>query len=432
VLTELEELSDNSLLKQAEAIDDEMRFEMLETIREYALERLNDSGEGDRLRRAHAQFFLELVEQTLPYQFNRFPETWMIRLATEHANLRAALEWCKTGAADPEWMLRFVWAAARFWFLSGYPTEGYAWHLEAVARTAGMGPTLLRGKALLSAGSLAYILGKYSEGREHLVQSIAIAREHHDRPLLAPALATYGTVLVGLGDYAAAAEAIGEALELARILRNDWLQAFTLQMVGSTVAIQRGFEAARPAFEESLRLARATGDPWLISLAVRALAWVASLTGDSPTALRLLDESIAMMRKAGDRWGLLHSLVGLSYENLRSGQIDRARTLLDESLTLAREIASTTSKAYVLLGYAGWAAARGQPARAAQLIGALDGVMAAINARWLPHQQLAHDLTVATIHALLDAAAWEAAYAKGHAMTLDQAIATALSPEEET
>ena len=165
VLEGLEELGNNSLLKQTEALDGEMRFDMLETIREYALERLNDSGEGDRMRAAHAQFFLELVEQTLPYQFNRFPETWMMRLLAEYANQRAALEWCKTGAADPEWILRFVWAAARFWFLSGHPTEGYAWHLEAVARTAGMGPTLLRGKALLSAGSLAFILGKYVEAR---------------------------------------------------------------------------------------------------------------------------------------------------------------------------------------------------------------------------------------------------------------------------
>ena len=268
VLDELEELSDNSLLKQAEAIDGEMRFDMLETIREYALERLNDSGEGDRVRAAHAQFFLELVEQTLPYQFNRFPETWMIRLATEHANQRAALEWCKTGAADPEWMLRFVWAAAWFWFLSGHLTEGYAWCLEAVAHTAGMGPTLLRGKALLSAGGLAFMLGKYVEGREHVVQSIAIAREHQDRQLLTPALAYYGLVLTGLGEYTAALEASSEAVELARTLHHHWLLAFTLYIMGDSIVILHGIEAARPAFEESLRLARAVGDPWLMSVAL--------------------------------------------------------------------------------------------------------------------------------------------------------------------
>jgi hypothetical protein len=81
--------------------------------------------------------------------------------------------------------------------------------------------------------------------------------------------------------------------------------------------------------------------------------------------------------------------------------------------------------AIVLLGYAGWAAACGQPARAAQLIGASEGVMAAINARWWPHQQLAYDFTMATIHALLDDATWEAAYAEGRTMTLEQAIAYA-------
>ena len=184
VLNELEELSDNSLVKQAEAVDGEMRFGMLETIREYALERLNDSGEGDRVRQAHAQFFLELVEQTLPFQFNHLPDTWKIRLATEHANQRGALEWCKTGAADPEWMLRFVWAATWFWFLGGHLTEGYAWCVEAVTRTAAVGSTLSRGKALLGAGGLAFTLGKYVEGHEYLRQSVAIARDHQDRQLL--------------------------------------------------------------------------------------------------------------------------------------------------------------------------------------------------------------------------------------------------------
>jgi len=172
-------------------------------------------------------------------------------------------------------------------------------------------------------------------------------------------------------------------------------------------------------------LARAVGDPWLMSSVLRTMAWVASLTGDSPAALRLLDECIGLERKVGDRWGLSYSLVGLSYEYLRSGQIDRARTLLDESLTLAREIASTTSMTIVLLGYAGWAAARGQPARAAQLIGAANGVLASINARWWPPEQFAYDYAVATIHALLDDAAWEAAYAAGRMMTMDQAIAYA-------
>jgi hypothetical protein len=430
ILNGLEELSDNSLLKQTETFDGEMRFDMLETIREYALERLNDSGEGERMRQAHAQFFLDLVEQTLPYQFNRFPEEWMIRLATEHANQRAALEWCKTGVADPEWILRFVWAASWFWFLSGHFTEGYAWCVDAVAHTEALGPTLLRGKALLYAGGLAFVLGKYVEGREHLILSIAIVRAHQDRLILTAALAYYGLVLTSLGAYTAASEASSEAVELARALQHDWLLAFSLFTMGDNIVIQHGIEAARPALEESLQLARAAGDPWLMSVAIRTLAVVASLSGDSPTALHLFDEGIGMMRKVGDRWGLSYALVGLSYEYLRGGQIDRARTLLDESLALSREIASTIAMTIVLLGYAGWAAARGQPVWAARLIGAADGVMASINARWRPDEQLAYDFIVPAIHALLDDTAWEAAYAEGRTLTPEQAVAYALKESD--
>lgn len=424
VLTELEELSNNSLLKQAEAIDSEMRFQMLETIREYALERLNDSGEADRVRTAHTQYFLELVEQTLPYQFNYLPDTWKVRLTAEYANQRAALEWCKSGATDPEWILRFVWAATWFWFLGGHLTEGYAWCLEAVTRTAAVGLTLSRSKALLTAGGLGFTLGKYVEAREHLRQSVAIARDYQDRQLLAPALSYYGMVLTGLGDYTAGLKASSEAVELARTLHNDWRLAFTLMMLGNNIVVLQGLEAARPAFEESLRLARAVGDPWLLSQAVYTLAVIASLTGDSPSALRLFDESIGVMRKVGDRWGLSYSLAGLSFEYLREGQIDEARLQLDESLTLAREIASTTSTALALVGFAGLAA-RGQPVRAARLIGAADGSLAAIDARWWPTEQFTYEFIVAHIHALLDDAAWNASYAEGRAMTLDQAIAYA-------
>ena len=217
---------------------------------------------------------------------------------------------------------------------------------------------------------------------------------------------------------------------MARTLRNDWLQAFTLQMVGATVAIQHGFEAARPTYEESLRLARATGDPWLISLAVRAMAWAVSLTGDSPAALRLLDESIGMMRKAGDRWGLLNSLVGLSYESVRGGRIESSHDAAGREPEPRPRDCQYHEHGDCAAGYAGWAAACGQPVRAAQLIGASDGVMAAMNARWLPHQQLAFDFTVATVHASLDDAAWEVAYAEGRAMTLDQAIACALKDSD--
>ena len=303
-------LVDKSLIVMDEQ-SDETRYRMLETLREYARERLSTAGEADALRQRHAQFYLDLIEETLPYQFNTFPEAWKIRLTTEYDNLRGALEWCKTGAADPDWMLRFVWAATWFWFLGGHLTEGYAWCVEAVTRTAALGSTLSRGRALLSAGGLAFTLGKYVEGAEHLRQSVAIARDHQDRQLLAPALSYYGMVLTGLGDYTAGLKASSEAVELARTLQNDWRLAFTLMMLGNNMVVLQGIEAARPAFEESLRLARAVGDPWLLSQAVYTLAVVASLTGDSPSALRLFDESIGVMRKVGDRWGLSYSLAGL-------------------------------------------------------------------------------------------------------------------------
>lgn len=426
VLELLLRLIDKSLILIDEQ-GEESRYHMLETLREYAMARLVTSGEANALRRHHAQYYLELMEQTLPYQFNRFPVEWMIRLTTEYDNLRGALEWCKTGAADSDWMLRFVWSGLWFWFLGGHLTEGYAWCVEAVTRTAAMASTVSRGRALLSAGGLAFTLGKYVEGSEYLRQSVAIAREHGERQLLAPALSYYGMVLTGLGDYTTGSKAISEALELARTLHNDWRLVFTLMMLGNNRIVSQGIEAARPTFEESLQLARTVGDPWLLSQAVYTLAVAASLIGDSATARPLFDESISLMRKVGDRWGLTYSLVGLSSEYLRGGLIHEAELLLSESMALAREIASTTGTAIVLMGYAGLAAARSNPTRAAQLIGAADGIMAAGSAHWWPTEQITHDSIVKTIRTLLDNADWDAAYAEGRGLTIEQAVELAVS-----
>jgi hypothetical protein len=198
-------------------------------------------------------------------------------------------------------------------------------------------------------------------------------------------------------------------------------------MLGNNQIVSQGIEAARPTFEESLQLARTVGDPWLLSQAVYTLAVAASLTGDSATAQRLFDESISLMRKVGDRWGLTYSLVGLSSEYLRGGRIDEAELLLSESMALAREIASTTGTAIVLMGYAGLAAARSNPTRAARLIGAADGIMAAGSAHWWPTEQITHDYIVETIRALLDNADWDTAYAESRGLTIEQAVELAVS-----
>ncbi len=425
VLDELEALVDNSLLRQSESIDGEMRFNLLETIREYALERLNAAGEVDPLRQRHAQFYLDLAEETIPYQFNRFPESWMIRLTAERDNLRAAIRWSYESATDREMILRLVYATSWFWFLSGHLSEGYAACQEALKRTEVMGRTLLRGKAFLGVGGLAFTLGKYAEARADLEQSISIAREFGDQQLLAHGLTYYGLALTGLGEYEASSAACTESFELAKVLQSDWNKAFKLRIMGDNELMLNGLDAARPWYEDSLQLARRVGDPWLLSLSVRTIALVRTLAGDYEAARPLFEESIGLMRSARDRWGLAYLLASYAYLMLRQGQLDEAKRVFDESLMLAREVASTTDITIVLIGYAGLATARGDPRRAARLLGASDALLDAIHVHWWPTERLMHDDYVAMARARLDEADYATSYAEGRTMQLDEAVAYA-------
>jgi hypothetical protein len=229
-------------------------------------------------------------------------------------------------------------------------------------------------------------------------------------------------VLTGLGDYTAGLRASSEAVELARTLHNDWRLAFTLMMLGNNIVVLQGLEAARPAFEESLRLARAVGDPWLLSQAVYTLAVVASLTGDSPSALRLFDESIGNAQVVV---GACHILWPAS-ARVSARRPDRSGQAAAWTKPDTCPWCQYDEHGACAGGICWMAAARGQPVRTAQSIGAADSVMAAIDARWWPTEQFAYDFIATMIRALLDEATWDAAYAEGRTMTVDQAIAYAL------
>ena len=425
VLDELEYLVDNSLLRRTETPDGEVRFSMLATIREYAWERLNEANEVDELRLQHAQYYLELVEETIPYQFNRFPESWMLRLIAENDNLRAAVRWISKSADDSDMMLRMVYAAAWFWFLNGQLSEGYAWCRAALERTAAKGDTLARGKAFLGAGGLGFTIGKYVEARDDLAQSIAIARRFNEPQLLSYALTYYGLILTGLGDYAAAMQVCRENLELTDHLQHDWPKALTLRILGDNEVGLNGVEAARPWYAEAIRLARRIGDPWLLAISLRSAALVDAVSGDFELTRTLFEESIALSRKVGDRWGLSYNLVGYGYAAVHAGRIPEAQRLLREGYAMAREVDSVTALCLTLIGFAGLATACQDAARAARLFGAADGLLATITVRWWPTEALVYHHFVSLARAQLDEATWTELHTAGRALSLSEAIALA-------
>ena len=212
-------LLDKSLLRQEEGPDGEARLVMLETIHEYARERLDVSGEGAALRRQHLAYFLALAEQAEPELRGAAQVAWLHRLETEHENLRAALQWA-LGTGEAELAVRLASALAWFWEQRSYLSEGRQWLATALALPHAVAPAV-RAKALVGAGLLAFRQGDYAHATSLSEASLARYRELGDQQGMAGALANLGTVATEHRDYARARALLEESLELSRTLEDD-------------------------------------------------------------------------------------------------------------------------------------------------------------------------------------------------------------------
>jgi predicted ATPase/class 3 adenylate cyclase len=257
VLAGLDRLVEHSLLRSAEGVDGEPRFTMLETIREYGLERLEESGEAEATRRAHTDFFLALVEQAEPELTRPEQLTWLERLETEHDNLRAALS--RALVCDAQIALRLAVGLGWFWYFRGYFREGRAWLDCTLAVSRDPGP--LHVGALAAAGRLARHLGEYEGAIALLEQSLELARTVQDRRAEAIALFELGA-LAGLAEGDAAREvALTEAsLAVWRELGDAWGTAQTLNNLGYEAYLQGDLDGAVSLLDEGVTLARAAGD----------------------------------------------------------------------------------------------------------------------------------------------------------------------------
>ncbi|MDQ4078654.1 MAG: tetratricopeptide repeat protein [Chloroflexota bacterium] len=210
VLDGLSSLLDKSLLRQLEQRDGEPRFFLLRTIREYASEWLEESGEAQAIRDAHAAFYLALAAEVEPYLAGTEQAEWLERLEQAHDNLRAALRWALL-QASPTLALRFVVALASFWYWRGYLEEGYQWAAEALQRSA-EAPARLRLQALNKAGALAYGQADYTAARQHYEQALTLAKQSlGDRTAIAEPLHGLAAVLAIQGNFRASARLFGAA-----------------------------------------------------------------------------------------------------------------------------------------------------------------------------------------------------------------------------
>ena len=391
VLDVLASLVDKNLLHQHEQEDREPRFTMLETIREYALEQLEASGEAGLLRSRHLEFFLALAEQAAPELTGPKQGRWLERLEREHDNLRAALDWAlERGQA--ELGLRLAGALGRFWEVRGFLSEGQRRLDRALALGASDQPPAsagARSAALNVAGTLAYIRSDYERAAALHQDSLTLRRELGDRSGIATSLHNLSRVRFYQGDRERAVALCEESLGLRRELDDKRGIAMSLNTLG-VIARNRGDQtAARSLYEESLGLFRELGDQWGIGLLLNNLARVARDLGDWTWTADLCAESLALFREVGDRHGL----------------------------------------AWVLSNLAIMARFRGSWERAARLFGVVEALGESVGSSALslsPAERGAYETAVAATRAELGPEVFAAAWAEGRMMPLEQAIAEAL------
>jgi predicted ATPase len=458
ILHTLQSLVDQSLLQVFE-VDRAPRFTMLETVREYAAERLEESGRAETIRQRHARCFLALAEEAEVEQWGPRVAVWVDRLEGERDNLRAALAWSMAGAGEAG--LRLACALGWFWEHRGEFGEGRDWLAQALAQSAAGGPgrDQRRAKALMWAGTLALRQIDDSVAQALLSESVALWREVGDARGLAWAL--LWLAWADRHDRTTAYPLLEECTALFHQLDDTLGLAASLEFDGGLVAMREGdYERARVSLEESARRARGSGWIGLLGYVTVLLGRVAFIQGDYIRARSFYQESQALSREAKKQPDILYSVWDLARVWYVEGDYDRARAGYQDSLQAFREVGNRIEVGLILaeLGYVAmrqgrWGEARArlaevpalclvhgywhargiatclvgcawlaevgaQPERAARLLGAAEGVQERIDLPYSTLLPIEYERRVSAVRGQLDEAALAAAWTEGRALAL--------------
>jgi tetratricopeptide (TPR) repeat protein len=386
ILDTLGRLVDKSLVIVEQVSDlEETRYRLLETIRQYALEKLAGSGEARETRDEHLAFFVRLAQQAAPNMFGRESPHWFKRLDQELDNIRTALEWA-TNSGKADVALDVAGSLVYFWFAHGL--GGSEWQdraQQALSREEGKVRSLARAKALNGLGFMYWADVNPIDRRPELEEALSIGREMNDPQTIATALRNLGLLENLNGNYAQARTFLEESLQI-------WREIGSAGKTGSTWTL---------IFLGDVALNHSNPD------------WARSLYADTT----------AILRELGDLNFLAYSVRRLAQLYWLEGRYAEAIAHLQESLNLNLEVTDPRGIIACLAGFAAIAVAKGQFERAAQLMGAVETQLASLGIRLLYIDRMEYERNLSYLHANLDEKMLNRFRERGNAMTLDQSIA---------
>ena len=419
---------DKSLVQQVEPARGESRFAMLETIREYALEKLEASGEEALTKRAHAAYCLVLAEEEATEQSGAEGSEWLERFASEHDNFRAALEWL-TETGDAEWGLRLGTALFRYWEIREYLAEGRD-RLGRLLKLAGAAaPTKLRMRALFAAGVLAGEQGDYASAEALINESQDIARELGDKTGIAVSLNALAVFARDRGDAATAHILFEASLGLWRELGDEKAVARALSNLANVLKLQGDYDRSRTLYAECLAIFRGLGDRTGVAWSLNYEGDVAHDQGDCAGAQALYEQGLVIFRELGDRWGIAGTLADLGSLAREQRNYPRGHSLYRESIKIFQELEHKRGIARLLECFACSAAAQLQAERSLRLAGAAAALRQNIGAPLTPAEQAKLETSLHLARQALSNAAGVAAWLEGWTLPVDKVVEEVLMPD---
>lgn len=418
VLDGMSSMVDKSLIQQLDQRGAEPRFLMLSTIREYALERLVESGEEFATRRSHAAYYIVLAEEC-GKDLSTHPE-WLERFDLEHQNFRDALEFL-IRTADADWGMRLGAALFHFWETREHFAEGRAF-LERLLQLPGALQPKMRARLWFYAGVLASSQGDFDSAQKLHKGNLEACRELHDHRGVAVALNALGVTTRDRGDLDTACSLFERCVATWRDLGSPIDTARALSNLANVIRLQGNYARAHALYDECLTIFHEVGDSTAVAWTLNYLGDLARNSVDSIASRSYYEQSLSAFRQLGDGWGIASALSDLASLSVADGHHQQAEALYGESMKIFQDLGHKRGIARVLEGFAVGAAAQSRPQQALRLAGAAAALRQRIGTPLIPAEQSRLERKLESARNMLTDAANLEAWSSGWEMSVEEAV----------
>jgi len=416
----------NKSLVNVEEQESESRYRFLETIRQYAMEKLLESGEAVEARDRHLDYVLQIAEQSGQQMFGAESMDWLDQMELEHDNLRAALEWA--AANHIEKAMRLTLAVGGFWTSRDFNNESREWCRKILAASESLAiADEDRAKIYALWGWTLITTGNHKEGRAVVEKGLLLAKKIDDKKSILRLLAVKGLASTFIGDLQVAIDTMDEAEKLARQVNYPGELAMVLTGYAQVLYfMKRDVELSKQKLAEATQLGKLSGFQWVTSLAAYSAGRLAGNIGDLETARVKFIESAEISKRFGNKRIVYSSRSELAHVLRENGELDEAYKIYREVIPGWRDLGHRAAIAHELECIAYILIKREDPERAATILGAAEALREIIDTQMTGIEKTEYDNEVATLRSGMDEKVFNTLWSKGRAMSMDEAIELAI------